>query len=337
MIKERINGAIIKSYNAVISCAFLNKRNRLCRRIRAMFYHNICYGCRARFGSLHPDRTFYVIRCPKSELGFFGLWNYVVGRLRDAAAIGAEPVVDWQYYPNDYLLEDRLVGKVNAWEYFFKPMSGVSLSEVYRSQNVIMSDNNGRYESTLAETEEPENLLESNRLIKKYIILNEETQEICDKEYDRLEMDKFRVLGVKLRGTDFKETQPKYHTIAPDVECTARVIEEKAIEWGAYDKIFVATEDEMMFEQMKSIYGERLLYNETQRFGSTNGKWLNELFDERDGGEDYKRTRMLEYLVSIYLLSKCDALIAPVVGATLGAMRMKGQYEHYFLIRLGSY
>ena len=95
-----------------------------------------------------------------------------------------------------------------------------------------MSDNDGRYEHTFAEVEDEDALFESNRLIKKYIILNEETQRICDREYHRLEMDKFSVLGVKLRGTDFKETKPKGHTIAPDVECTVKVIEEKMAEWG---------------------------------------------------------------------------------------------------------
>lgn len=300
-----------------------------------MFYHNIVYGCRASFGSRNPDRTFYVIRCPKSDLGFFGLYNYVVGKLRDANAMNAEPVVDWQYYPNDYLLEDRLVGRVNAWEYFFRPMSDVSLSEVYCSKNVIMSDSNGRWESTLAETEDAAALLESNRLIEKYIILNDATQKICDKEYCRLEMNSLRVLGVKLRGTDFMSS-PKSHSIVPDVELAVQIIEEKMAEWGGYDKIFIATEDETMFEQMKSIYGDRLLYNETLRFGSTNGKWLNELFDQPNDTLDYKRERMLEYLISIYLLARCDALIAPVVGATLGAMRIKGRYEHHYLICMGN-
>lgn len=336
-IKERINGIIIKSYNAAISSSFINKRNRVCRKIRAMLYHNICFGCHARFGNLNPNRTFYVIRCPKSDIGFFGLYNYVVNRLRDALAMNAEPVVDWQYYPNDYLLEDGLVGRVNAWEYFFKPMSNVSLSEVYRSKNVIMSDSDGRYENTLSETENAEKLLRSSRLIGKYIVLNEDTQRVCDNEYYRLNMDKFRVLGVKLRGTDFKETKPKGHSICPDVEHTVRVIEEKMAEWGEYDRIFIATEDDSMFEQMKRVYGNRLLYNETLRFGTVNGKWLKELFDEASGEEDYKRSRMLEYLVSVYLLARCDALIAPIVGATLGAMRIKGRYEHHYLIRLGNY
>ena len=43
-IKERINGMIVKEYNAVISCALINKKNRIIRRVRAMLYHNICFG-----------------------------------------------------------------------------------------------------------------------------------------------------------------------------------------------------------------------------------------------------------------------------------------------------
>ena len=118
---------------------------------------------------------------------------------------------------------------------------------------------------------------------------------------------------------------------------TAKVISEKSKEWGEFDKIFLVTEDETMFEQMKDIYKDKLIYNQTQRFKTANGQWLNKTFDQAGKDKTYKYDRMLEYLISVYLLSMCDALIAPVVGATLGAMRIKGKYEHYHLIDLGNY
>ncbi len=335
-ILMKTNGIIIKVYNYLISRSFLNKRNRICRRIRAILYHNICFFCHAQFGRLNPERVFYVIRSPKSELGFFGLYNYVVDCLKEAQSLGAEPVVDWQYYPNDYLLEDYLVGRMNAWEYFFEPVSGISLKEVYRSQNVIMSD--GRYDGTLSEVSSAEELLKSNKIIEKYIILNEQTKKVLNNEYNRLNMAEHQVLGVKCRGTDFKEARPQGHVICPDVDYTIKVITEKEKEWGKeFDRIFIATEDENMFQEMKKIYGERLLYNDTLRFETSNGKWLNQLFDQADDISDYKYKRMLEYLISVYLLASCDALISPVVGAALGAMRIKGQYEHFQLIHLGNY
>lgn len=332
---EKINAIVITIYNFLIARRFFNRNNKICRRLRAVLYHNICRKCTASFGSLNADRVFYVIRSPKSELGFFGLYNYVVDELKTAERLNAEPVVDWQHYPNDYLLEDTLVGRVNAWEYFFLPVSGVSLSEVYRSKKVIMSS--GEYIGTLSEVNDAGELLESSRLIEKYIRLNEKTGQLCEREYKRLGMDHYRTLGVKCRGTDFRETRPKSHVICPDVEMTAEVISQKSAEWGAFDKIFLVTEDALMFEQMKELYPDKLLYNQTERFKTANGEWLNKTFDRVGVEKNYKHDRMLEYLISVYLLSKCDALIAPVVGATLGAMRIKGRYEQYYLIHLGNY
>lgn len=333
----KMNAILIKIYNFLIARRLVNRNNKICRRIRAVLYHNICHECTASFGKQNPGRRFYVIRSPKSDLGFFGLYNYVVDELKKAERINAEPVVDWQYYPNDYLLEDVYVGKVNAWEYFFLPMSGISLAEVYHSKNVIMSSgvNLG---GGFSEVRDAEELLESSRLIAKYIQLNEKTKNLCEQEYQRLGMGRCRTLGVKCRGTDFRETRPHKHAICPDVKTTVDIISEKCKEWGEFDKIFLATEDEIMFEQMKEIYSDKLLYNQTERFKTANGQWLNKTFDQSGRGRTYKYERMLEYFISVYLLSKCNALIAPMVGATLGAMRIRGsKYEQCYLIRLGSY
>lgn len=65
-----INAIIIVLYNFFISRKFINKNNVFCRRIRQMLFHNICYECCASFGRKNRDRLFYVIRCPKDDLGF---------------------------------------------------------------------------------------------------------------------------------------------------------------------------------------------------------------------------------------------------------------------------
>ncbi|MCI8966550.1 MAG: hypothetical protein HFH75_03035 [Lachnospiraceae bacterium] len=50
-----------------------------------------------------------------------------------------------------------------------------------------------------------------------------------------------------------------------------------------------------------------------------------------------KRQAMQEYLREIYLLARCDALIAPVIGGTLGAVRIKGGFEKQYFFKLGQY
>lgn len=332
---KRLNAIIINIYNFLISRTIINKNNVFCRRIRQVLFHNICHECHASFGNQNGDRLFYVIRCPKDDLGFFGLYNYVVDYMKKAISMNAEPVVDWKYYPNNYISEDNLVGKENVWEYFFENPTGISIDEVYRSKNVIMGG--CEWITSLGEVHSYDNIKGSHEIIKKYVRLNEETKEYVKREYERLNMASYRVLGVKCRGTDFVETKPKFHTIPPNVNQIVEKIQEVQDEWGGYEKVFVATEDENMFKELYKHYQEKMMFCETStRIGSANGQWLNRVFD----GETMigkKRQAMQEYLREIYLLARCDALIAPVIGGTLGAVRIKGGFENQYFFKLGQY
>lgn len=328
------NAYCIKIYNYVISRRWINMNNPFCRRIRKALFHNICYKCKANFGKLNAERVFYVIRCPQEQLGFFGLFNYVVYHLKIAVSIGAEPVVDWQYYPNNYVTEDDLVGKENAWEYFFDQPTNITLDEVYHSRNVIMSHGNG--EGSLEEVYYPDELEKSHKLVKKYIRLNFMTYQHIEKEYQDLDIQGRRVMGIKCRGTDFVETKPKRHSICPTAKETYDKIKELESEWGEFDKFFIATEDANILNEMEGYLGDKLIYIQEKRFESVQGRWLSQVYDDKKNcGKKY--SDMLAYLSSIYILASCDALVAPVIGATLGAMRIKGTYENCFFFQLGNY
>jgi hypothetical protein len=329
---KHLNGTVIKIYNFIISTRFINKNNKICRRLRKMLFHNICFECNAWFGKLNPDKKLYLVRCPQETMGLFGVYNYVVEHLKKADSINAIPVIDWQYYPNSSLLDDDAVGRENAWEYYFEQPGCISVAECYKSKNVIMS--NGIGMESLIETFQEDKLKESHRVIEKYIRLNSKVSEYIDNEYNQLGMKNSRILGILCRGTDFTHEKPKGHTICATAQQTIAKIEEKQKEWGKFDKIFLATEDEGIFNEMQKYYGDRLIYCQKHRVKYT-GKWLNELYDE--GGYEEKREQMLEYLASIYLLAKCDALIAPNVGGTVGALRIKGGYENSYIFRLGNY
>lgn len=332
---KKINALIVRVYNFLISRKLINHNNVVSRRIRQMLFHNICYECNASFGNMNKDRLFYVIRCPKDDLGFFGLYNYVVDHMKKAISMNAEPVVDWKYYPNSYISEDHLVGEENAWEYFFENPVGVSVDEVYKSKNVIMSGH--EWLTSLGEVRLPEKIKESYEIINKYIRLNSETQKYVRREFERLNMASYKVLGIKCRGTDFVETKPQFHTIPPSASQTIEKIQEIQDEWGHYDRIFVATEDEKIFNELHEYYQEKMIFCNTEtRIETAEGKWLNHLFDG-NGMENKKRQAMLEYLREIYLLAECDALVAPVIGGTLGAVRIKGGFSKQYFFNLGHF
>ncbi len=315
----------------------MNRNIRLCRRIRTAMHRNICYECHACFGKKNPDRVFYVIRCHKNDIGFFGLYNFIVFHLKRAEQLGAEPVIDLKYYPNDYIMEDENVGKINCWELYFKQATDISIDEVYHSKNVIMGSGESCW--SFEETEQPEELLKSSIIVKKYCQPTEAVNKLVEKKLDELGMNGKRVLGVKCRGTDRSQTQSHMHSKVPDADQTIEIIKEKEREWsdGGFDYIFVATEDEQIYRQLKKEYGERMISNDTALIGDVNGKWLNEMFSsEKMKGTKYQK--MVEYVVSIILLSKCDSLIAPLIGGTLGAMRMNGgKYKNVYLFHLGAW
>lgn len=332
IVVKILRGLLIRLYNCLMTTKIINKNTPFFRRLRAVCFHNICFKCEAYFGKKNPDKIFYVIRCPQYDMGFFGVYNYIVNHMKIVDGTEMIPVVDWMYYPNSYITEDYEIGKVNAWEYYFQNYSVVSLEEVYQSQHVVMcrTDN----QASLTEVYDEKELIHSNCIINKYMKLNKEVLDICNKWYSVLGMNSCKILGVKCRGTDFVSSKPTGHSICPDALATIEKIEEQEKEWGSYDKIFVATEDKNIYQDLIYKYGDRLITNGTFYFENTGDKWLSDMFEDVSGT---KRDRMTEYLVSTYLLAQCDALIAPIVGGTLGAMRMKGKYEKLYLFQLGLY
>ena len=332
-VMPQVHAFIIKLYNGLMKTRLININNRVIRRIRAMFYHNICYGCAATFGKKNPTRKFYVIRCPQSTLGFFGLYNYVIYHIKKAEEMGMEPIADWKYYPNSSVISDRTFAKENAWDYYFEPMLDVSLDEVYQSKNVWMSS--GEFNGSLGEAYDEEELLKSKKIVDKYMRPCKSVQEKFNSRYAEFGMDSEKILGILCRGTDFAASKPQHHAICPSAEQMIDIIEKKMKEWGNYEHIFVATEDKTILSVLKKNYGDRLLVNQKTMIDYEGSKWLNEWYSHTDA--ELCSNITLEYFVSILLLSDCDALIAPLVGGTLGAMRIKGKYDKVYITQLGNY
>ena len=331
MCIQYFNGIILKIYNFIISRKLINKNNRICRRVRAALFHNICYRCSARMGNRNPDRTFYVIRCPQENMGLFAVINYIVYHLKIAERSGFEPVIDWKYYPNKYFTSDENVGKRSIWEDFFVQPADVDIEEVYKSRHVEMSA--GDWEaSALKELKGGPDLADSHRVYTKYIVLNDKMRGLVDRESERIGFNENKVLAVKIRGTDFVTAKPKDHANVRSAADTAAVVEEKLSEWGPFDRIYLATEDTQALDFMKEKYSEKLYYTEAKTYETSDvGKqWLSELYDK---GNIDKIADMESYLITTYMLARADYLIAPAVGGTLGALRIKGDYKEYCIVR----
>lgn len=331
----RIYGIVVKTYNYIIRWKILNLNTKICRKIRNMLMHNICVEKRASFGRTNPDKLFYVIRDPKERAGLFSVHNYVVHCLKKCEEINAIPIIDMQHYPNEVIADDRYVGKRNMWEYFFRQTYDYTLEEIYKSKNVIMGSSADP--ASLGEIYDPKEIFASHFLLEKYVLLNDDMMDKCQQTFIDFHMDEGKTLAVICRGTDYIGTRPEGHSIMPSVDQIIATINEKWEEWGAFSRIYLATEDEAIFQTLKNVYGDRIVSYQQMRFQETGDRVLSQIIKDKKE-ENFKHKLSEEYFISIWLVSQCNALIAPIVSSTLAALRMKrGGYENTYIFMLGNY
>ncbi len=298
-------------------------RFKVMRIIRDLLIYIMTYNksheIRHSYGRKNPDKTFYVIRNYTKEAGWGSILNYVCLHIEIALNRGLIPVVDMQNYENIYL-ESQNLHKENAWEYYFKPLSGYSLKEVYSSKSVILCGN------------EPANLgykcLEGNRyseIIRDYVIPNEQLKDAIDREISRVtENESKRVLGIVCRGTDYVYLRPAFHGIPLSAEKSLELVNQYS---DQYDAIYLATEDDSILEYFISNKGSlKLFYSDQRRFKTD--KINGYLYDVVNNSKEEKKALGYDYLRIIYTLAACTSLITPPCGAgIMAACINNGQYE----------
>lgn len=153
------------------------------------------------------------------------------------------------------------------------------------------------------------------------------------REKARLNWEGRKILGVLMRGTDFKRC-PKGHPIPHNMDhvindVLKRVKEEK------YDFVYLATEDSEILKVFEQKIGEQLLYTNQQRTDSCDMPLMKVKFARDNDGY----LRGLEYCTVIEMLSTCDGIIANCMcGGTMAALtRNGGKYKEILVYDDGFY
>lgn len=259
---------------------------------------------------------------------------------------GYIPVIDQTHYPAFEYQDNATIGIDNPWEYFFKQPGGVSLLDVKKSCNHIryydMDDSvNMKYlaDHIWVSDNQIKRLDHWHRLVKKYIHFTDEIKMKAEMKYNEMFAKPGKVLGVKTReGMNINiekrccwgplPYQPRIETI---LEETKRYKDEWGCKW-----IFLMCETTEGLKMFQEAFGTELLYvpycrtNYDEYMSSTEIK-----LDILHNHNQDKRRRAEDYLIEIYLLSRCDALISGDNGAANFACIMKGGYEHMILHSYG--
>lgn len=174
-----------------------------------------------------------------------------------------------------------------------------------------------------------------HRLAKKYVRFSSKTQ----KYLEEVRNDVFRkcssnekILGILARGTDYTTLKPYYHPIQLDVNSIIEKVNEYKEKYNC-QKIYVATEDAGILEQLIKVYGNDLLYTNQKRITATD-TFLN--FNKEFTARTPEQ-RGLDNLASIYCLSLCNGIIAGRTSGTVGAVLLAEQYEFKYIFSIGRY
>ncbi len=334
----------------VIKIFFTDKQKF--KQIRAARQHNVSYG------KLNKDKHFFVCRRDAYATGLLSCYLHALGHLIDNNDKIQEgkiiPVMD-MYTQHFNLIHNCYDGvlKINAWDYYFKPFSNYSMSEVLQSKYVTLSY------AFLPESAKP--FFHSNELNKdiirrvlpihnRYLHLNDDLSKRFYEKYSSIFKGK-RILGTNIREgyivlaneRDNESQNPNMvkiegHPRQPSIDELCFELDKKMKEWGC-DYLYAEYETTFVEEKLKQYFGDRFLHNE--RLRNDTGILSLNAFSQASQVKKSKQSMVdnnIKYLESIYLLSKCTSLYSPKSsGTVVAALWNNDKYEHIEIINEGTY
>jgi len=291
---------------------------------------------RTSYGARNPDKLFYVIGISFNTEGLFAIVKSVLSHIIYAREKGYIPVVNMRDFSNQYI-EAGQEGIQNSWELFFEQPMGYRLEDIEECKNIIMSRNNlvpsSRYGIYVKMLEDKRKFSKLSSYYTQYIRFNGATKKFLEEEKRRL-LNGYTTLGILCRGTDYIQKKPSGHPVQPNPEDVVHKAE-AIYSQLKYDKIYLATEDQKIYNLFKKRFGDTVITNGQNLYDNIDSiQFLSEIKGLRKR-EEYEKG--IEYLSSVYILSECDYFIGGRTAGTLGVYFMSKGFKYNFLWNLGYY
>lgn len=317
-------------------------------------YKYFCYRLenqekRCSYGNLHPNKIFYVIRSINDSSKFYegvklnllANYSYVISHIMYANKKGYIPVIDQKNYPV-YNKENFIVnGTDNPWEYFWVQPFGINLEEVYKSQNVILSNRSwyqpGNPQYSIESHKNIDSINKYNRLMQ-LVPLNDSIKDHIDNVTDLIFGNKKRILGVSMRTNGHSKNSCFHapgHPIQPTVDELIQVVRQKISSWDA-DYVFLATEQEDNIEDFRDAFGDKLIVYPRKRYQGLKSRGEMNSSVLYKNGSKYQTS--LDYLTEMELLSRCDFLIGSITsGLRYAIFKNGGKFKHLEVLDYGCF
>lgn len=243
-----------------------------------------------------------------SNEGFFAILRWIIDALYFCKRIGASPRIlinsDSIYYDNNK--------KLNPFTYYFEDIECPSNCEGERGI-IHYNGRNGLLAELLNNTEDfyeysSEYVEQMSQVVREYLIFNNNTQQILTQYIEKNGICD-SVLGVHIRGTDYKKHY-KNHPIYIGPNDYYPVIN-KILLTEKYEKIYLATDDEEILQQMIKFYGEeKVIYSKSVHRVTGN---VGSHFQNGSNGFE----KGLEVVADMYALSLCGGIVSGLSQVSL--------------------
>lgn len=280
------------------------------------------------YGNKRMDQVCYYIAPDASGSGFFADHNRLLSYLYYADCFGMIPVVEYSS-GYSYAEKEPVNGTTNPFEYYFKQPGNLSIADVREAKMVIKSrKENAAFAGKLNQTGlgydwSDEYCSEMGRISAKYIRFNDEVALWMEKQVNQI-LDGKKVLGVHVRGTDFKRNykgHPIKVTTEEYLQATVNVMTE-----NQYDRVFLATDDIEARQKFIEAFGAKLFcYDDVVRSSG------NETVMKSESDRPQHHYHLgLEVLRDAWTLGNCDGLVAGLSQVSFGARIFKKSFEQEY-------
>ena len=256
-----------------------------------------------KFGELNKDKTFYVIKRTPGT-GLFSNVVFVLNHLAESKKFNYIPIIDMQNYLTVYNELNKIRKTNNAWEYYFKQPSKFTLEEVYKSHNVIITENRF-YNNFRYDMENP--YFDDFNSVQK--LVNDHFLKICNKIKKKYFNQK--ILGVHFRGTSYKRSVG--HPL-PATKNQMKNLVKKIMARDNINKILLEKEEKNYLDFFLKEFKDKVIYLKSAYRSDKNDAFTT----YPRNNHRYKLGR--EILIETILLSECDSFIylqSNVSGAVL--------------------
>ena len=173
-----------------------------------------------------------------------------------------------------------------------------------------------------------------SRIVRKYIRFNDDTERYVSKGVKRLGLENQKILGIHIRGTDYRKQYTNHPVYIDEHEVFERI--DGLIE--KYDKLFLATDDKRVLKNFQEKYGADVICYYSDVVRSDGDKSV--IFMKNQERQANNRSLLgMEVIRDMYTLALCDGLIAGIsqvaICAQIQKLSLKHKYEDLIIIDKG--